>query len=126
MKIFISALIILLVITAITFGVSFYTAKRADFFFSRIEEITESEKEEALPFWQNEYEDLLKKWEKTYLLLSISNHHGTLLQIEEGFAAVIGSCKANDQNEVLIHSKKLAELFKNLKNNAKFKASNIF
>ena len=124
MKIFISALIILLIIIGITFGVSFYTAKKADFFFSRIEKINESE--EALPFWQNEYEDLLKKWEKTYLLLSISNHHGTLLQIEEGFAAVIGSCKANDQNEVLIHSKKLAELFKNLKNNAKFKASNIF
>ena len=126
MKIFISALAILLVITCITFGASFYTAKKADFFFSRIEKINVGEKEGDLSFLQNEYELLLEEWKNAYLLLSVSNHHSNLLQIEEGFASVIGSCRANDQNEVLIHGKKLSELFKNLKDSAKLKASNIF
>ena len=123
MKIFISALVILLTITCITFGVSSYTAKKADFFFTRIEETSEKE---DLSFCQNEYESLIEKWKKSYFLLSVANTHSDLLRIEEEFASVMGSFKANDRNEFLIHSKRLAELFKNLKNNAKFKASNIF
>ena len=126
MKVFLSALTILLIISCITFGVSDYTSKKADFFFSRIEEMNTSEKKGDLSFLQNEYESLLEEWERSYFLLSISNPHSNLLQIEESFASVIGSCKANDQNELLIHSKKLSELFKNLKNNSEFKASNIF
>ena len=126
MKTFVSALVILFIISGITFGVSFYTSKKADFFFSRIEEMNAGEKEGDLSFWQHEYESLLENWERSYFLLSISNPHSNLLQIEENFASVIGSCKANDRNELLIHSKKLSELFKNLKNNSELKASNIF
>ena len=125
MKVFVSALIILFGITCITFGISSYTAKKADFFLSRIEETNEFEKED-LSFCQNEYESLIEKWEKSYFLLSVANTHSDMLRIEEEFASVMGSFKANDRNEFLIHSKRLAELFKNLKNNAKFKASNIF
>ena len=126
MKTFVSALVILLVITCITFSVSFYTAKTADFFFSQIEEISANEKEGDLSSCQKKYESLLEKWDRAYFLLSVSNQHTNLLKIEECFASVIGSCKANDRNEFMIHSKKLSELFKNLKNNSEFRASNIF
>ncbi len=126
MKTFIGALIILAVITSITFGISLYTSKKTDYFIARIEEINTTDAENNLSHQKKEYETLLEKWEQASFAFNISNTRNDILKISEGFASVIGSCNANDQDNYIIEVKKLSNLFKDLKRNSEFNPDNIF
>ena len=124
MKSFIIALVMLLAISCLTFGLSRYAKERADFFLSRIEEIGAST-EENLTFQENEYKKLISIWEKHSFAFNITTTHENILQIEEGFAAVIGSCTANDKKTFLIERQKLQVLFKDLKKSMTADKDNI-
>ncbi len=125
MKIFIFALVTLFLISFITFGTSSYIRDKTDSFLVRIEEIGVPEGDD-LSHERKEYETLFSEWKKKSFIFNISTTNQDIVQIEEAFASVVGSCRANDKEEYQIETKRLSNMFSHLKRRFEFNLDSIF
>ena len=125
MKIFIFALVTLSIISFVTFGCSSYIRERTDDFLSRIEEIGVPE-DDNLEKEREAYEKLFSEWKKKSFIFNISATNQDIRQIEEAFASVVGSCRANDKEEYQIETKRLSNMFSHLKRRFEFNLDSIF
>lgn len=125
MKTFIFALVTLFIISFVTFGCSSYIREKTDGFLSRIEEIGVPDGDD-LEKEQDAYEKLFSEWKRKSFIFNISATNQDILQIEEAFASVVGSCRANDREQYAVETKRLSSMFSHLKKRFEFNLNSIF
>ena len=124
MKSFIAAIVMLILISALSLGSSSYSDKKIDKIISLTNEIkkngTEWEKSEA------QIEEILAIWEENESLFHITINRNDIITVKKEIAGALGASRAGRADDFLIATERLAVILDNIKGYTEFRFENLF
>ena len=124
MKEFIIAVVILLVFSSLSLGLSAYSDERLDEIIELADAISEDyAKSESS---RQKIELAMSKWEKYEALFHITINRNEMITAKKEIAGALGASRAGDPDEFLAATERLSVTLDNIKGYTKLRIENVF